>query len=178
MIEAKRHPDGYDAETDAVRFAAPLKTWANIGFLRGFSGMRTAIIPEGEVSLPSAVFNEIALSHLHDGHVSEDEIAVRKKYIDQVTELLATKQAEYIDEHYRRFIQGHAVDFVSAAVFVALMFGLIYQYGPYHPIPLTLIGLLGIKMLFLFFSVRRMAGIAQQTFTREAHSIRLPWQTP
>lgn len=175
MTDTEKPVTGYDAERDAARFATPLRNWARVGFLRGFSGMRNAIIPQGEVSLPSAVFNEIAHQHLRDGEASDDEVAKRSRYIDEVTNILTEMQGHYIELHYRRSIQGHLVDFVSALLFVGLMGGLIYQYGPYHPIPLTLIGLLASKMIFLWISVRRMVGIAQKTFNRDTHSIKLPW---
>jgi hypothetical protein len=177
MTEATHQLEAYDAVGDAARFAAPLKAWANIGFLRGFSGMRGAMIPEGQVSLPSAVFSEIAHSHLDDDGAAPDEIERRKTYIQSVTSILTSKQSLYIDEHYRRTIQGHAVDFASAAIFVTVIIGLILEYGPYHPLALVLIGMIGVKMIFLSFSVRRMVKIAQSTFKRETHAIRLPWQT-
>lgn len=177
MTQTETQHDAYDAQADAARFAEPLKAWANIGFLRGFSGMRGPMIPEGKVLLPTAVFAEIAHQHLSDGDATPDEIERRNIYIQNVTDLLASKQAHYIDEHNRRTIQGHAVDFASAAAFAATIIGLISQYGPYHPLALVLIGLIGIKMIFLSFSVRKMVKIAQSTFRRETHTIRLPWQT-
>jgi hypothetical protein len=176
MSEATKQLKAYDAEGDAARFAEPLEAWANIGFLRGFSGMRGPMIPEGQVSLPSAVFHEIASSHIDDEAPSADEVERRTRYVHAVTDLLREKQTHYIDAHYRRTVQGHVVDFVTAAVFMALIVGLIYQYGPYHPLALVLIGMIGVKMIFLSYSVRRMVKIAQTTFKRETHTIWLPWQ--
>jgi hypothetical protein len=177
MIEARHQLEAYDAVGDAERFAEPLKAWAKFGFMRGFSGMRGAMIPEGQVSLPSAVFFEIANLHLTDDEASPAEIERRKQYILSVTSILTSKQTLYIDEHYRRTIQGHAVDFASASIFVTVIIGLILEYGPYHPLVLVLIGMIGVKMIFLSFSVRRMVKIAQSTFKRETHAIRLPWQS-
>ncbi len=125
--------------------------------------------------MPSSVFRRMALERLDDGSPSEDEKARRQKYIDEVVTQLSVHQAHYIEEHYKRSIIGHIADFFTALIIASLIGGLFYTYGFFHPLALGLVALLGVKLLFLFFSVRRMIKIARNTFAAQTMSIVLPW---
>ena len=165
----------YDSQADAALFAESLRSWAKLGFWRGFAGVRSEIIPGGQLTLPSVAFDKKAREILEIGSPDGVELKKRENYIDEVIATLSLHQQQYIDQHYKRFIMGHIVDVVVGLVMIALMAGLFYTYGPFHPIPLSLVGLLGLKLIFLFVSVRRMIKIAQNTFTSKAAMIRIPW---
>jgi hypothetical protein len=167
----------YDAKTDAALFAESLRAWAKLGFLRGFAGVRSEIIPGGKMTLPTAAFHRIATESLEEGAPDKVEIERRRLYISDVSTMLSEHQSFYIDQHYKGFILGHVVDIVVGLAVIAIMAGLFYTYGPFHPIPLALVGLLGVKLIFLFLSVRRMIKIAQNTFTSKAAMIRIPWNS-
>lgn len=166
----------YDAKTDAALFAESLRAWAKLGFWRGFAGIRSEIIPGGQMTLPSAAFYKKATEILGENDPDETELEIRKIYIENVLSRLSEHQSSYIDQHYKGFIIGHIVDIAVGLTVIALMTGLFYTYGPFHPVPLSLVGLLGIKLIFLFVSVRRMIKIAQNTFTSKAAMIRIPWE--
>lgn len=165
----------YDSHADAALFAESLRSWAKLGFWRGFAGVRSEIIPGGQLTLPSVAFDKKAREILETGSPDADERKRREDYIDEVIAMLSLHQQHYIDQHYKRFILGHIVDVIVGLVVIALMSGLFYTYGPFHPVPLSLVGLLGLKLIFLFVSVRRMIKIAQNTFTSKAAMIRIPW---
>lgn len=175
MTEASDTIPAYNARADAAAIGVALEKWARIGFLRGFAGVRSSIIPEGQMKLPSAVFHELAIKNLENDLGSEEEKRRRVRYIDEVTAYLTNQQSYYIEEHYKKSVWGHLMDFVSASIFVVLGGLLIYQFGPFHPVTLVLIGLFGVKLLFLWASVRRMISIAQNAFNHDAEKIRLPW---
>lgn len=166
----------YDAKTDAASFVGSLRSWAKLGFLRGFAGVRGEIIPGGKMTLPSSAFHRKATESLEVGSPDADELQRRKQYMVEVSALLSEHQSFYIDQHYKRFILGHVVDIAVGLVVVGLMAGLFYTFGPFHPVPLSLAALLGVKLIFLFLSVRRMIKIAQHTFTSKAAMIRIPWE--
>jgi hypothetical protein len=165
----------YDAKADADLLAQPLKKWANIGFLRGFAGVRNEIIPGGEVTLPSSVFHRVAIDQIGYGNPSKEEMAKRLKYVEDVVAMLSQSQAHYVEEHYKRSIYGHIADFITALIMTGLIIGLFQTYGYFHPLALSLVGLLGAKLLFLFVSVRRMIKIARNTFAKQTMNISLPW---
>jgi hypothetical protein len=167
----------YDAKGDAALFAESLRSWAKLGFWRGFAGVRSEIIPGGKMTLPSQAFHKKANEFLELGSPDAEELKRREYYMDEVIAMLTSHQQHYIDQHYKRFILGHIVDVIVGLVVIALMAGLFYTYGPFHPVPLSLVGLLGVKLIFLFLSVRRMIKIAQNTFTSKAAMIRIPWDT-
>ncbi|TLX16637.1 hypothetical protein [Rhizobium sp. MHM7A] len=170
----------YDSKADAALFAESLRSWAKLGFWRGFAGVRSEIIPGGKITLPSVAFHKKATEILELNSPDAEELKRREYYIDEVMAMLSLHQQHYIDQHYKRSILGHIVDVIVGLVMVALMGGLFYTYGPFHPVPLSLVGLMGVKLIFLFVSVRRMIKIAQNTFTSKAAMIRIPWdaETP
>jgi hypothetical protein len=165
----------YDAKVDAALFAESLRSWAKLGFWRGFAGVRSEIIPGGKMTLPSTAFHRKAMEILETGSPTDLELERRRQYVSEVSTILLEQQSFYIDQHYKRFILGHVVDVIVGLAVVALMAGLFYTYGPFHPVPLSLVGLMGVKLIFLFLSVRRMIKIAQNTFTSKAAMIRIPW---
>lgn len=165
----------YDAKADAATFSNSLRSWANIGFLRGLSGTRQEMIPGGEMKLPSAVFHSKAMASIDLDNPDSKEKENRERYINEVMAILTERQAHYIEQHYQRSILGHIVDFGAGLVVIALIAGLFWTYGAFHPISLSIVGLLGLKLIFLFISVRRMIRIAQSTFTTRAAAIRIPW---
>jgi hypothetical protein len=165
----------YDSQADAALFAESLRSWARLGFWRGFAGVRGEIIPGGQLTLPSVAFDKKAREIIEFNSPDAVERKKREDYIDEVIAMLSLHQQHYIDQHYTRFILGHIMDVIVGLVMIALMSGLFYTYGPFHPVPLSLVGLMGAKLIFLFVSVRRMIKIAQNTFTSNAAMIRIPW---
>lgn len=165
----------YDAMEDATALAAPLRKWARIGFLRGFSGIRKEILPMGEMVLPSKAFAEVAWESLDSIPHESAEYEKRHRYVLEVEEILRQRQTQFVEDHYRNSVLGHVCDFLLALVFMALMAALIMTVGPFSSLTLSLLSLIGIKILFLQISVRRAIGIAQAAFKVSRDDIRLPW---
>lgn len=172
MDTGKSH---YDAMGDATALAAPLRKWARIGFLRGFSGIRKEILPMGEMVLPSKAFSEVAWESLatipHEG----PEYEARHGYIIAVEEILRQRQTQFVEDHYRNSVWGHVCDFLLALVFIGLMVALLMTVGPFSSLTLILLSLIGVKIFFLQISVRRAIGIAQSAFKFSKEDIKLPW---
>jgi hypothetical protein len=165
----------YDAQADAKVLAAPLKKWAWVGFLRGFSGFRKSMLPVGRFILPSTAFSEVAYASIDRERDGEEEYERRLAYIMAVEEILAGKQSEFVLNHYKNTIRGHVADFLLALLFVVLGGLLIYRVGPFSPLTWTMLSLIGIKIIFLQVSVRRAIGIAQDAFQAKKEDIVLPW---
>jgi hypothetical protein len=165
----------YDALGDATALAAPLRKWARIGFLRGFSGIRKEIVPIGEMTLPSKAFSEVAWESLASIPHEDPEYEARHQYIMAVEEILRQRQTQFVEDHYRNSVWGHVCDFILAFVFVGLMVGLLMTVGPFSSLTLVLLMLIGIKIVFLQISVRRAIGIAQSAFKFSKDDIVLPW---
>ncbi|MBY3432834.1 hypothetical protein HFN89_01420 [Rhizobium laguerreae] len=165
----------YDAQGDATALAAPLLKWARIGFLRGFSGVRKEILPVGAMVLPSKAFGDVAWESLGSLPHEGEEYEERHRYILEVEEILRQRQSQFVEDHYRNSVWGHVCDFLMALVFVGLMIGLLRTVGPYSPLTIGLLSLIGIKILFLHVSVRRAIRIAQSAFQFSRDDIKLPW---
>ena len=167
----------YDAQGDAVALSAPLRKWARIGFLRGFSGVRKEILPVGEMVLPSKAFSEVAWENLASIPHETPEYAERHRYVMEVEEILRQRQTQFVEDHLRSSMWGHVCDFLLALLFLGLMAGLMFTVGPYSHLTLSLLGLIAMKILFLQISVRRAIGIAQSAFQFSREDVKLPWET-
>lgn len=165
---------GYDAAGDAERLAAPMRKWARIGFMRGFSGIRGEVLPKGKMKLPSAAFHEAASKDIPEG-ATDDENLARIAYVEAVEARLREVQAKAINDHFRKAALGQAADVAVGLLFLGLGIGLIVRVGPYHPVTLVLIGLFAVKLLFMHLSVRRLLRIAQAAFKTQADDIVMPW---
>lgn len=167
--------DGYDPSEKAEDLIAPLRRWAKFGFLRGFAGIRKEIVPEGEMVLPSKAFMEAARENLKDLDDKSQEFRERMRYVTEVEAILRRQQRELIDAHWRNSLLGHVGDLLLALVFVALMVALVVKVGPFSWLTIGLIGLIGIKILFLQVSVNKALRIAQKAFMFEKSNIAFPW---
>lgn len=177
MSEFPPRSGRYDATLDAARLAEPLKRWSGFGFWRGLSGIRFELIPIGKFRLPSAIFEEKAAASMQsDERLPYDEYNARLRYISEVRQHLRQAQMEAFDRHYNNCLLGHVADVIIAVIFAGLVAALLWTLGPYHPWTLTLLGLIGVKILFFFFSVRRLLNISKRTFQDELADFRLPWQ--
>ncbi|MCS4088416.1 hypothetical protein [Rhizobium sp. BK176] len=165
----------YDAMGDATTLAAPLRKWARIGFLRGFSGVRKEILPMGAMILPSKAFGDVAWESLNSISHEGEEYEARHRYVLEVEEILRQRQSQFVEDHYRNSVWGHICDFLLALVFVGLMIGLLTSVGPLSPLTIGLLSLIGIKIIFLHVSVRRAIRIAQSAFQFSRDDIKLPW---
>lgn len=166
----------YDAMADANALAAPLRKWARIGFLRGFSGVRKEILPMGQMVLPSKAFSVVAWESLDATPRDTPEYDERHRYILELEEILRQKQTQFVEDHYRNSVWGHICDFLLALVFVVLMIALMVKVGPFSSLTLALLALIGIKILFLQVSVRRAIRIAQDAFQFSLENVKLPWE--
>lgn len=164
-----------DARRDAEALASPLASWARFGFLRGFSGMRKEILPDGAVVLPSKAFSVAAARSLSAMPADDPRLDARKLYVSEVEETLRGLQTEAVEAHYRNTIWGHVCDLAMALVFVALMAALIVEVGPYSKLTIGLLALIAAKIIFLQYSVRRAVRIAERAFMVSDRDIGLPW---
>nr|WP_250808363.1 hypothetical protein [Neorhizobium tomejilense] len=165
----------YDAQKDAAALAAPLKKWARLGFLRGFSGIRKEMLPLGQMSLPSKAFSEVAWESLSATPADTPEYKERHRYVMEVEEILAQRQTRFVEDHIRNFFLGKLCDIFMALVFAALMIGLVLQVGAFSGLTLCLFALIFVKIFYLHVSVRRALGIAQAAFQCSRDDVRLPW---
>lgn len=165
----------YDSDEIVSQLSAPMKKWAAMGFMRGFAGLRTEALPKGKMVLPSAAFNEIAQQTLKEGDPTDEEIQVRKTYVAEVDQKLREMQGEAINRHFKFAAIGQSVDIMMAIAIVALVVGLLVRVGAYHPLTISLIFLLAVKLLFVRHSAKRVLNIAQAAFKSKADQIRLPW---
>lgn len=165
----------YDAQRDAAILVAPMRRWARIGFLRGFSGIRKEILPEGEMVLPSKAFSDVAWESLAEVSETSPEYAERHRYIMEVEEILRQRQTQFVENHLRNSMLGHVCDFLLALLLLGLMIALMVAVGPFSALTLSLFGLIGIKILFLQVSVRRAIDIAQAAFKFSREDVKLPW---
>lgn len=164
----------YDAVKDAEELAEPMRRWARIGFMKGFAGVRTEVLPKGRVSLPSAAFHDAATKGLDE--VEEEEAARRRAYIAAVEARLREVQAQSIQQHYARSVMGRIADFALGLMVVALAVGLIFRFGAFHPVTLAFLVLFAAKLAFMQVSVRRFLKVADEAFNQQADRIRLPWR--
>jgi hypothetical protein len=167
----------YDAKGDANALAAPLRKWARIGFLRGFSGVRREILPMGAMVLPSKAFSEVAWESLEQTPSDTPEYEERHRYILDVEEILRQRQTQFVEDHYRNSVWGHVCDFLLAMLFAVLMVELLLTVGPLSVLTLVLLALIGVKIVFLHVSVRRAIRIAQSAFQVSHEDIKLPWDS-
>lgn len=165
----------FDAEKDADALGAPLAKWARLGFMRGFSGIRKEVLPEGAMTLPSKAFGEAAASSMSVIGLPEGERTRREAYVEDVQERLRVLQNGYIQAHYRNSLWGHVADFVMALLIVALTVTLLWEFGVFSHYALFLVFLLAAKTIFLRVSVIRAFKIAQTAFKTNPASIVLPW---
>lgn len=165
----------YDSDHIVSQLSAPMKKWAEMGFMRGFVGLKTEALPKGKMVLPSAAFNEVASKFIGNGMPTNEELALRKKFIAEVDQKLREMQGDAINRHFKFATIGQFVDILMALVITMLIIGLLIRVGPYHPVTMGLITLLGVKLLFVRHSAKRVLDLAQSAFKSKADQIRLPW---
>jgi hypothetical protein len=165
----------YDATADSERYAAPLREWASMGYLRGFAGMRSDLGPKGKMTLPSAAFHQAAVASLETPPADETEMSARREYVESVEANLMRIQSGVIADHYskaqRGWIMDLAVGFLSAAICLIAWITL----GLYHPVTISLLVLISAKTLIIQYFVRRMIIGSMGAFAAKTTDIKLPW---
>jgi len=164
----------YDAENDAEKLSEPMRKWAQVGFMKGFAGVRGEVLPKGRVSLPSAAFHDAATEGLDQ--VSPEEAERRKAYIAAVEARLREVQAKSIQDHFMRAAWGRVADLAVGVLVVVLTIGLIVRVGAFHPVTFVFLVLFAAKLAFMQLSVRRFLKVADEAFNQQADRIRLPWK--
>lgn len=175
MTRSEENKNKYNSDVLVSQLSAPMKKWAEMGFMRGFAGVRTEVLPKGKMVLPSAAFNELAKRSLREGEPNPEEFEIRTAYVAEVDQKLREMQGEAINRHFKFAAIGQMVDIGMALGILALIAGLLIRVGPFHPLTMALIFLLAIKLLFVRHSARRLLNIAQDAFKAKADKIRLPW---
>ena len=167
----------YNSDDIVSQLSVPMQKWAAMGFMRGFAGIRSEVLPKGKMILPSAAFTEIAKNAVSDGNPSEEELEIRKAYVADVDLKLRQMQGDAINKHFKFAAIGQLFDIGMAVGILALIAGLLIRVGPMHPLTMSLIFLLAVKLLFVRHSAKRVLNIAQVAFKSKADKIRLPWMS-
>ena len=165
----------YDAHKDADDLLKPLKKWASIGFLRGFSFTRREVVPEGFMALPSTVFLKVATESLKESQVDKDERASREKYVQEVEEILRERQNKLVDAHFKSSVIGRVLDILLGLAFVLLMVTLFLSVGPFSKFTISFMVGMSLILMLLQLSVGRFIKVAEAAFFMEKTSVKLPW---
>lgn len=168
---------GYDARDDALALAKPLRTWARMGFLRGFVGMRRDLGPSGRMVLPSTAFYEAAMAGLADPlPANAAEASARLAYVEEVEGMLQALQTSLVHEHYRKALHGRIVD-IAVGFLSAVLVGLSWvELGIEHPVTVGILLILSAKAILIHIFIRRMVSGAMGAFLASASDVRLPWR--
>lgn len=174
-ISDKMSMQPYDAKKDIGILSENMRKWASLGFMRGFAGLRSELFPIGQTTLASAAFLEVAQHQMTAGSPDVDEQARRKAYIEAVEGGLRECQVDSVHRHHLHAILGQIADLLMAMALLAIIFGLIYVKGAFHPLTLTFISLLAVKILFMHWTIRKIVNVAKAAFMTNSDDIKLPW---